>query len=184
AARHAVDHHARRAATLRVAGWRGHRDDVGRRRRRFAGVDALRLGVDRGFCELVLRDFGFVAAVAVPRDLERRVLPHVLERRESLARCCLGQTGDGVLEDPAIVFADLELLARAIGRLEVFANAHRAVGVDAPRQLDPELVLLPNLAGIRVARVVDLFARTLGGDAVDRLAEADPAARMRLEAGE
>ena len=38
-----------------------------------------------------------------------------------------------------------ELLARPVGRLEVLADAERAVGIDAPGQLDPELVLLPDL---------------------------------------
>src|SRR2546430_12425717 len=34
-------------------------------------------------------------------------------------------------------------------RLEMFPDPHLAVGIDAPRQLDPELVLFPHFPGIQ-----------------------------------
>src|SRR3546814_15848582 len=70
--------------------------------------------------------------------------------------------------------------------LEPPPDAQGAVGVDAPRQIDPELVLLPHLAGVVVVAahvgterspVLDL------GVAPERgLAEPDPSAGVRLVA--
>jgi len=74
----------------------------------------------------------------------------------------------------AVVVVDRHLLARPVGCLPVPADAERPVGVDAPRQLDPELVLLPDLAGVDLAGVGDGLAEALAGLAQHRLAEADP----------
>ncbi len=50
----------------------------------------------------------------------------------------------------------------------------RAVAIDAPGELEPELVLLPDLAGIRLPAVGDRLAVALAGGARDRLAKAQP----------
>src|SRR5262249_45187396 len=65
-------------------------------------------------------------------------------------------------------------------RLEVLADAQRAVGVDPPRELDPELVLLPDLAWVGLTGVFDSLSQPLASGAQDRLAEADPLGVMRL----
>ena len=56
-----------------------------------------------------------------------------------------------------------ELLAGAVRRLEVLADAEAAVGIDAPRELDPELVLLPHLAEpgrlVRLPGAIERLAR-------------------------
>ena len=57
-----------------------------------------------------------------------------------------GKSGNAVLEDPAVVIVDASSFARPVRRLEVFADAQRTVGIDAPGQLDPELVFFPDLA--------------------------------------
>ena len=85
-----------------------------------------------------------------------------------------GQPGHRALEDVAVVLVDAERLARPLLRLEVAPDAERAVGVDAPRQRDPELVLLPHLARARAARIGDRGPEPLAGGAHDRLAEPDP----------
>src|SRR5205807_2744439 len=72
-------------------------------------------------------------------------LPHVLERGQPLLLGGLGQTGHAVLEDPPVELVDPQLLAGPVRRLEVLADAEGPVGIDAPRELDPELVLLPHL---------------------------------------
>ena len=115
-------------------------------------------------------------------DLERAVLPHVPERRQTLARGRLREARDRVLEDPAVVVVDGHLLARPVGRLEPAPDAERTVGIDPPRKLDPELVLLPDLARVRLARVGHRPAVALGGDARHGLAEPDPAAGVGLVA--
>ena len=60
----------------------------------------------------------------------------------------------------------------------------RAVGIDAPRQLDPELVLLPHLADarrlVRLPRPLELAALPPQHLAQHRLAEADPARGVRF----
>src|SRR6185369_14212283 len=121
--------------------------------------------------------------VHVVLDEEAAVLAHVRERREALLLRGLGQAGHGVLEDPPVQLLDPELLAGAIGRLEVLADAEAAVGIDAPRQLDPELVLLPHLADarrlVRLPRPLELAAFSPQHLAQDRLAEADPARGVR-----
>ena len=51
----------------------------------------------------------------------------------------------------SVVLVDAELLARMRARLEVSPDAEGAIGIDAPGQLDPELVLLPDLARVRLS---------------------------------
>src|SRR5712691_6891518 len=102
-------------------------------------------GVGRRAVPLRGSELRLVGAVDLILDQEGAVLAHVLERTEPLARRGLRQSGHAVLEDPAVELLDAQLLARPVGRLEVLADAERAVRIDAPRQLDPELVLLPHL---------------------------------------
>src|SRR5215472_3013955 len=82
---------------------------------------------------------------------ERAILPHVIVGGQFLGSGGLRKSWHAVLEDPPVVFADLELLPRAIGRFEVLANAHRAIGIDPPREVDPELILLPHFSEPRLA---------------------------------
>ena len=56
----------------------------------------------------------------------------------------------------------------------------RAVGVDPPGQLDPELVLFPDLARVRLVGVAERLPEPLARGAQHRLAEAHPAAGLRL----
>ena len=70
-------------------------------------------------------------------------------------------TGNGVVEDPFVVLIDAETRAGILFRFGVLSNAETAVGIDAPRQLEPEFVFFPNFAGIDFARVVDRLAVAL-----------------------
>src|SRR5437588_12590007 len=74
------------------------------------------------------------------------VLAHVIIGREGFFRGGLRKAGDAILEDPAVVLADLQLLARTIRRLKVLAYSQRAIGINAPRKLNPELIFFPDLA--------------------------------------
>ena len=117
-------------------------------------------------------------------DLERPVAAHVLERRPPLPRGLLGQARHRVLENPPVVLVHGHLLARLRARLEELPDPARAVRVDPPRQLDPELVLLPHLAGVHVAGGPHLLAEPLPRGPQNRLAEADPAPIVLLVRGE
>src|SRR6185436_4289120 len=94
------------------------------------------------------------------------------------------QSGHAVLEDPAIELLDAQLLAGPVHRLEILADAQAAVGIDPPRELDPELVLFPDLpeAGglVRLPREVERLAAPLERHAQHGLAEADPARGVGL----
>ena len=70
--------------------------------------------------------------------------------------------------------------AGPVRRLEVLADAERAVGIDLPGERDPELAFLPHLAGIRLVGGVDLLAALLARDAQHRLAEPEPLRGVRL----
>ena len=129
-----------------------------------------------------------MGAVDLVLDEEGAVGAHVLERGQVSTRGGLGQPGHAVLEDPAVELLDAQLLPGAIGRFEVLANSQRAVGIDAPRELDPHLVLFPHLPQPRrlvsLPREVEGPALALEGHAQHGLAEADPARGMRLLAHE
>src|SRR5260370_42428664 len=66
----------------------------------------------------------------------------------------------------------------------MLADAERAVGRDAPRELERDLVFSPHWTDprrfVRLPREVEGLALTLEREAQDRLAEADPARGMRL----
>src|SRR4030095_9410745 len=99
----------------------------------------MRAGVDRGAFRVPRRRRLLVRAVNVVLDEERAVASHVLKRREPLALGGRRQAGHAVLEHPAIQLLDAQLLAGPERRLEVLPDAEAAVGIDPPRQLDPEL---------------------------------------------
>ena len=63
-----------------------------------------------------------------------------------------------MLEDICVVFVDAELRAGTFLRFEILADAERPVGIDAPRELDPELVLFPHFARVHGARIVNVLA--------------------------
>src|SRR5215469_10369563 len=83
-------------------------------------------------------------------------------------------------QESAVVLVHSELRPRLFLRLEVPADAERAIGIDAPGELDPELVLLPDLPRIDQARVRDRLAEALAGGAQHRLPEAQPLGVVRL----
>ena len=118
----------------------------------------LRAFVDRCFLLVRSRHGLHVAFVHIARNEVRAVLAHVLERRHAVLLGFLGQARHRVLEDPLVVLVYRDALTRAIGRLVPLANAQAAIGVDAPRQLDPELVFFPHLAGIGLVSKLDIRA--------------------------
>ena len=119
-----------------------------------------------------------------PVDLERPATPHVLQRRNSLLGRPLRQPRHRVLEDPAVVLVHGDLLAGPLAGLEELAEAPRAVGVDPPSELDPELVLLPHLAGVGGTRVRHALPQALADRPQHRLTEADPPAVVLLVRGQ
>src|SRR5690606_26102857 len=109
---------------------------------------------------------------------------HELEGRLAGGGGVVGEAGDA-LEQLRVVLVDADRGARSLLALEVLAHAERAVGVDPPRQVDPELVLLPDLALVELVRAtvgIELPALELGVAAHHRLAETDPAPGVGLEA--
>src|SRR5688572_2474136 len=125
-----------------------------------------------------------MGTIDVVLNEERAVLAHVRERGQPLRARRLRQARHAVLEDPAVHLLDAELLPRPVRRLEVLPDAERAVGVDAPRELDPEFVLLPDLAEagrlVRLPGEVERLAASLERHAQDGLAKADPAGGVGL----
>src|SRR5262249_31723593 len=93
-----------------------------------------------------------------------------------------GQSRYAILENPAVVFFNSEFLTRAVGRFEELADAHGAVGIDSPRQLDPEFVFFPNFAETGFAmgfpRGIESLPFLLECDTHHRLAETDPSCGM------
>src|ERR1043165_3991106 len=79
-----------------------------------------------------------------------------------------------MLEDITVILVHAESLIGSFFRLNELANAQRAVRVYPPRQLKPELVLLPDLAGVDFARVRDALALTLARGTQHWLAKAYP----------
>ena len=180
AAQRAVgDAHAHGAAALRVGFGRAHRGQVRRRRARGARVDAAELVLPR-IREFLRRHLLLVQGTDVARHLEGTEAPHVVERSETLGRRRRGQPRHGMIEDPGVVLVHRQPLPRVLPRLDEGADAAAPVRVDAPRQLQPELVLLPHLSRIRVARVRHLLAEAGAGGAEHGLAEGDPLAVVRL----
>ena len=106
--------------------------------------------VAHGPVQRIGRHLALVHSVDVAGQLVGAVLPHVGERRQPLRCRLLGQPRDGVREEVLVVLVDRDGLARVLEALEVLADAELAVGVDAEREVDPELVLLPHLAGVRL----------------------------------
>ena len=162
------------ATALVVGVRRTGRREVLLRRLRVARVDAP-VVVDTLVRRVLLgTDRRLVQRTDARTDLERAVATHVLEAGEPLLRGLLLQPRHRVVEHPAVVLVDAELRPRLRLRLEVLADAERPVGVDAPRQLDPELVLLPHLARVDLAGVGDRLTEALARGAQHRLAEREP----------
>src|SRR5262249_20524817 len=65
-------------------------------------------------------------------------------------------------------------------RLEVRSDAERTIRVDAPGELDPELVLLPDLARIDLPAVLDRLSKATSSRSQDRLTKPEPLRVMRL----
>src|SRR5579859_211051 len=133
--------------------------------RRALGIDHLRLWIDCCAFQIFRGHRLFVASVRALLYKERAVLAHVVERRQALFCGSFGKAKHAVFKNPAIVFGDRQLLTSAIRRLEVLPDSQRAVGIDAPGQLDPELIFFPDLAqaGLAVSfvRGIELLALLL-----------------------
>ncbi len=175
----AVDAHAGRAPPLRIAVRRPGRREVDLRRRRRPRVHPPE-AILRQILELARRHLFRVDRTDVLADLDGAVAPHPLQRRQPFGRRLLRQPRHGVGEDVAVVLVDRLPLAGALDRLHERANPQRPIPVDAPRQLEPELVLFPHLAGVGLARVGDLLPLPFCQRAQHRLAEAEPLPRLRL----
>src|SRR2546426_8818720 len=125
-----------------------------------------------------------VGAVDVVLDEKCAVRAHVGERREGVLLRRLRQPRHAVLEDPAVDLLDAHLGTGAIGRFEIFSDPERTIRIDAPGELDPELVLLPDLTKpgrlVRLPREVERLAALLERHPEHRLTEADPACRVSL----
>ena len=67
---------------------------------------------------------------------------------------------------------------RSVAPLEPAPDAQRAVGVDVPGEVDPELGLLPNLARIRLVGPVEGLAVPLSGHPKHGLSKAEPLPRV------
>src|SRR5215469_17988330 len=109
---------------------------------------------------------------------ERAILAHVIVGGQFLGSSSLRKSRHAVLENPPVVFADLELLPGPIGRFEVLADAHRAIGINTPREFDPELILLPHFSeprlAMRLIRKVEFLALVFQGNAQHGLSKSDP----------
>src|SRR6185369_3544311 len=104
-------------------------------------------------------------------DFERAVAPHEFQRGQILSGRAFRQAGNRVVEDPFVIFVDAESRAGFLFRFGVLANSETSIFVDAPRQLEPELVFFPHLARIDLPRVVDRVAVTLARGLHHRLPE-------------
>src|SRR5699024_1368871 len=102
----------------------------------------------------------------------------VLEWRHALRGRGLGQAGHLVLENPAIILIDRDLFARSVRRFEILAYPQLAAGIDAPGQVEPELVFFPHLTGVHITGVLIFHIEFVHGHPPYRLAEADPLTRM------
>ena len=169
----AVDLDPDRAPAVGVGLGRGQRDDVGPGRPWRLGVNTTNL-IDFEVIELLSRDRLLMQRPHLATDLEGPIAAHVLERAQALARRFLRQPGDRVLEDISVVLVDAQLGAGLPLRLEVLADPERPVGIDAPGELHPELVLLPDLTRIGLTSVGDRFAQPLARSPQHRLAKAEP----------
>src|SRR5580693_3873096 len=125
-----------------------------------------------------------VQFVDIVFNQESAVFSHVIERHEPFAGGGLRQTRNAVLKDPSVVLVDSELLSGTVRRFKVTTDAHRSIGIDPPRQLNPELIFLPNLAqsglAMRFIGEVEFLALPLQCQTQHRLAKTDPACSMRF----
>src|SRR5262245_45715732 len=139
------------------------------RRREPGHVDPVDL--DASFSALSI---SLVAPLALVRDLEGAVTAHVAKRVQSFPLRRLRETGHAVPEDVAEVLVEPDGSARSLPGFVVSADAARAVGIDRPRERDPELGFLPDLSGIRPECLVQLLAVAAPVLEEDGLPESDP----------
>ena len=153
-------------------------------RTRGAGLAVHAIGVDLATGKGIGRDRALVGLVRIRRHGERRAVAHVFERGLPHLGGRFGEAGDLVLEHLAVVLVDAEGLLGVVGRLEPLADAERTVGIDLPGEIDPELVLLPDLTRVVLERTSAFGQVTAGLDlgetAEGGLAEAHPATGMGL----
>ena len=118
-------------------------------------------------------------------DFKCAVATHEFQRRQILRGGSFRQTGNGVIEDPFVVFVDAESSAGILFRFGVLANSERAIRIDAPGQLEPEFVLFPHFARIDLARVVNRLRRCvdeqLSSRAVENRATANRVFRKNVD---
>ena len=145
------------------------------------GDQGVRLRIDFGARDRLVVQRLEVFRVGRLLHLEGPVLAHVIQGGKSFLTGGLGQPVH-VIEDVPVVFVDGDLLARPVGRNEVIPHAQAAVGIDAPGQFDPELVLFPDLARVGLVGEVHRVAHAPPRLAQDGLAEPDPGAGMGLVA--
>src|SRR6185503_10969503 len=128
-----------------------------------------RLIVNPSSFELSVGHSALVLIIDVCLYGEGAVSPHEFERRKPSFASLIRKARYAVLKDPAIVLAYRDLLARAIGRLEMTPHAELTRRIDAPRKLNPKLILLPHLSGIRLVGEIDVLAFALSNHALNRL---------------
>src|SRR5579871_6151308 len=110
------------------------------------------LGRKMYFLLIQLKDGGLLL-----RNVECAILAHVLQRRQVLFGGHLWQSRYTMLKNPTVILLDGKLFAWAIGRFKVFPNTETAIGIDAPRKFNPELVLFPYFAGIGLIGILYPF---------------------------
>ena len=114
----------------------------------------------------------------------RAPVAHELERCLPHGSSIIGQARHLVGENRFVVLVDADRLTRPRRALEPLANAERAIGIDPPRQVDPELVLLPDFARVELVSAgvgAELGSLQFGIPAHDRLAETQPLTCMGLK---
>ena len=136
-----------------------------------------------GADQVDLRYVPFVHLYLVSGKGERPLAPHVLQRREALGLGRLRKAGNRPLEEHRVVLVEGQWGSRVLPALELGPDAQRAVRVDAPRQVDPELLFLPHLARVGFVGALEHLAVQLAVAPGDRLAEPDPPAVVGLETG-
>src|SRR5437764_3849750 len=112
------------------------------------------------------------------------VFAHVIIWSQPLSGSRLRQTRNTVLENPPVVFANLQLLTRTVRRLKIPADAHAPIRINPPGKLDPELLFFPHFTqpslAVRLISGTEFLALFFQRDTQHRLAKTDPAGSMGL----
>src|SRR5947209_10690170 len=98
-----------------------------------------------------------MGAINIFFNQECAIFAHVIIGSQPLSGSRLRQTRNTVFENPLVVFANLQLLARTVGRLKVPADAHASIRINLPGKLDPELLFFPHFTQTSLA------VRLIGG---------------------